>query len=171
MQDTRRRYKDSITPITADHCEDLECLSQILRTCGRILDTVKGQLLMDQYFERMTVLANSPELPPRIRFMLRDVIELRLNKWEPRKAVTTEGPMPINQIRPIDDDGRSVYVNRERRGDRVNTDRDINDRPGGGSNEFFRFPMKMRNEFNDVLMGLSSLGTPSSTSLIHEKFK
>ncbi|XP_044737371.1 eukaryotic translation initiation factor 4 gamma 2 [Chrysoperla carnea] len=170
LQDTRRRYKDSITPITADHCEDLECLSQILRTCGRILDTVKGQLLMDQYFERMTVLANSPELPPRIRFMLRDVIELRLNKWEPRKAVTTEGPMPINQIRPIDDDGRSVYVNRERRGDRVNTDRDINDRPGGGSNEFFRFPMKMRNEFNDVLMGLSSLGTPSSTSLIHEKF-
>lgn len=40
---------------TQDMSEDLECLCQILRTCGRILDTDKGQKLMGQYFERMKV--------------------------------------------------------------------------------------------------------------------
>lgn len=39
-----------------DMSEDLECLCQILRTCGRILDTKKGQKLMYQYFLRMQVL-------------------------------------------------------------------------------------------------------------------
>lgn len=62
---------------TQDMSEDLECLCQILRTCGRILDTDKGQQLMRQYFERMKVLAENMDLPPRIRFMLKDVIELR----------------------------------------------------------------------------------------------
>lgn len=53
---------------------------------------------MDQYFHRMEVLAKNAELPLRIRFMLRDVIELRRDKWVPRKAMNTEGPMPINQV-------------------------------------------------------------------------
>ncbi|KAJ8675267.1 hypothetical protein QAD02_011053 [Eretmocerus hayati] len=64
-----------------DHAEDIECLCQIMRTCGRILDTEKGASLMEQYFKRMNVLAKNAELPLRIRFMLRDVIELRDDKW------------------------------------------------------------------------------------------
>ncbi|PSN51862.1 Eukaryotic translation initiation factor 4 gamma 2 [Blattella germanica] len=82
---------------TKDMAEDLECLSQIMRTCGRILDSEKGKKLMDQYFERMGTLSENQELPLRIRFMLRDVIELRRDKWVPRKATNTEGPMPIHQ--------------------------------------------------------------------------
>ena len=35
---------------------------------------------MDQYFERMKMFMDSPELPSRIKFMLLDVIELRENK-------------------------------------------------------------------------------------------
>lgn len=163
LQDKRRKYDDPVTP---DHLEDLECLSQILRTCGRILDSDKGQKLMSQYFERMSILANTTDLPPRIRFMLRDVIELRRNKWVPRKAVTTEGPMPINQIRPVDDD-RSGYM-RERRNDTRNNDRDVNDRPGGGGNDLFRHNMKIRSGVDDLLMGLS-LGSPSAP-LIHDKY-
>lgn len=81
-----------------DSAEDIECLCQIMRTCGRILDTDKGVCLMEQYFDRMSRLAESCELPLRIRFMLRDVIELRRDGWVPRKATSTEGPMPINQV-------------------------------------------------------------------------
>lgn len=87
-----------------DPAEDIECLCQIMRTCGRILDTDKAAQLMDQYFKRMSSLAKSSELPLRIRFMLRDVIELRRDGWVPRKATSTEGPMPINQIRNDNDD-------------------------------------------------------------------
>lgn len=82
-----------------DAAEDIECLCQIMRTCGRILDSDKGRGLMDQYFKRMNSLAESSDLPLRIKFMLRDVIELRRDDWKPRKATSTEGPMPINQIR------------------------------------------------------------------------
>ncbi|XP_049777402.1 eukaryotic translation initiation factor 4 gamma 2-like [Schistocerca cancellata] len=87
-----------------DLAEDLECLCQIMKTCGRILDTEKAQMLMNQYFERMALHADNKDLPMRIRFMLQDVIELRQNNWIPRKAASVEGPMPIHQIR--DDDIR-----------------------------------------------------------------
>jgi translation initiation factor 4G len=53
---------------------------------------------MDQYFDRMAMLAENQELPLRIRFMLRDSIELRRNRWVPRKATNMEGPMPIQQV-------------------------------------------------------------------------
>ncbi|XP_074096174.1 N-acetyltransferase 1 isoform X1 [Cotesia typhae] len=82
-----------------DSAEDIECLCQIIRTCGRVLDSNKGKYLMQQYFKRMMSLAKNSDLPLRIRFMLRDVIELRRDGWVPRKATSTEGPMPINQIR------------------------------------------------------------------------
>ncbi|XP_076300764.1 N-acetyltransferase 1 isoform X2 [Lasioglossum baleicum] len=87
-----------------DTAEDIECLCQIMRTCGRILDSDKGRGLMDQYFRRMKSLAESSDLPLRIKFMLRDVIELRRDGWVPRKATSTEGPMPINQIRSDNDE-------------------------------------------------------------------
>lgn len=53
---------------------------------------------MHQYFERMQLYAQNLSLPIRIRFMLRDIIELREDKWIPRKASNTEGPLPINQV-------------------------------------------------------------------------
>lgn len=87
-----------------DPAEDIECLCQIMRTCGRILDTNQGAQLMEQYFNRMNSLAKSGELPLRIRFMLRDVIELRKDGWVPRKATSAEGPMPINQLRTDGDE-------------------------------------------------------------------
>lgn len=51
-----------------DPAEDLECLCQIMRTCGRILDTEKGKNLMEQYFCRMRSLAENMDLQPRIRY-------------------------------------------------------------------------------------------------------
>lgn len=103
-----------------DAAEDIECLCQIMRTCGRILDSDKGRGLMDQYFKRMNSLAENRDLPLRIKFMLRDVIELRRDDWKPRKATSTEGPMPINQIRNDNEDSRGNGFHR--REDRLGTE-------------------------------------------------
>ncbi|XP_045459442.1 eukaryotic translation initiation factor 4 gamma 2 [Melitaea cinxia] len=87
----------------AEHHEDLECLAQLVRTCGRVLDSERGRGLMDQYFARIETLSASRELAPRIRFMLRDVVELRRSGWVPRTAVSAEGPVPIHQLRADDE--------------------------------------------------------------------
>lgn len=134
-----------------DPSEDLECLCQILRTCGRILDTNKGKGLMDQYFERMALLAENMELAPRIRFMLKDVIDLRQNEWVPRKATIVEGPMPIHQIRPTEDDRLGF------RRDRNAEHRSELDRSAGS--ELFWHPMKMRSGIDEMLLNLNTSGT------------
>jgi translation initiation factor 4G len=80
--------------------EDLECLCQIMRTTGHLLDNDKGKYLMNQYFSRMTELTVYEKLPSRIRFMLQDVIELRENSWIPRSTTSQkESPKPIQEIR------------------------------------------------------------------------
>lgn len=93
--------------------EDMECLCQLLRTCGKNLDTEQGQVLMNQYFQGMAKKSMSAKYPPRIRFMLRDIIELRRNNWIPRKVATTEGPVPIHQLR-IEEDLIRPFGNRQR---------------------------------------------------------
>ncbi|KAJ8971557.1 hypothetical protein NQ314_000644, partial [Rhamnusium bicolor] len=139
-----------------DPSEDLECLCQIMRTCGRILDSDKGKNLMNQYFQRMMNLAENQDLQPRIRFMLKDVIDLRQDGWVPRKATVVEGPMPINQIRPVEDD-RPGY----------RRDRNHHDRESERSNnisELFRHPMKTRSGLDDMLMGINL--APTTPNLI-----
>lgn len=130
--------------------EDLECLCQILRTCGRILDTNQGKNLMNQYFERMRKFADNQNLQPRIRFMLKDVIDLRQDGWVPRKATVVEGPMPIHHIRPTEDDTRPSYRGRN------------NERDTDRSNELFRHPMKTRSGIEDIMIGIS-LQSPTSS--------
>ncbi|MEE6498800.1 hypothetical protein FKM82_003235 [Ascaphus truei] len=79
--------------------EDLECLCQIMRTVGPRLDHEKAKSLMDQYFARMCALKSSKDLPSRIRFLLQDTVDLRSNRWTPRKAFNDNGPKTINQVR------------------------------------------------------------------------
>ena len=80
--------------------EELECLSQIMSTCGHLLDNDRGKYLMDQYFTRIEELSKSEKLPPRIRFMLQDVVELRFNNWLPKQSGSVkENPKPIEDIR------------------------------------------------------------------------
>ncbi|KAL0884296.1 hypothetical protein ABMA27_016279 [Loxostege sticticalis] len=124
----------------AEHHEDLECLAQLVRTCGRVLDSERGRGLMDQYFARIETLSASRELAPRIRFMLRDTVELRRGGWVPRAAVSAEGPVPIHQLRGDDEPPR-----RERERDR-DRDRD--------RDSLFRGGLRSR-PLDDVLAGLS----------------
>lgn len=141
-----------------DASEDLECVCQILRTCGRILDSDQGKNLMDQYFERMAILAENQELAPRIRFMLKDVIDLRVGRWIPRKAAVVEGPMPIHQIRPLEEE-RPGYRSRERNQDR--------DQDRSNDSILFRHPMKTRGGLEDVFMGLTMNNTSSNLIPTH----
>ncbi|XP_045763295.1 eukaryotic translation initiation factor 4 gamma 2 [Maniola jurtina] len=83
----------------AEQQEDLECLAQLVRTVGRVLDSERGRGLMDQYFRRIETLSAARELAPRLRFMLRDVVELRRSGWVPRAAAAAEGPVPMHQLR------------------------------------------------------------------------
>lgn len=77
----------------------------------------QSKTLMDQYFERIDQCSQSAKYPPRIRFMLRDLIELRRNGWVPRKSANTEAPVPMQQLRPDDDtrfnafEPKYVYAN------------------------------------------------------------
>lgn len=83
-----------------DQAEDLECLVHLMRTCGRLLDTPKAKVRMDQYFERLLQHTQNEEMPLRIRFMIQDILEMRRNKWNPRKlGKAPEGPRTIQQVR------------------------------------------------------------------------
>lgn len=83
-----------------DQAQDLECLCQIMRTIGSLLDVQASRNLMNQYFDRIDMFSKKPELPPRIKFMLRDVIDLRNNKWRPRPFQREDNvPQPISKLR------------------------------------------------------------------------
>jgi len=82
-----------------DQTEDIECLAHLMKTCGRILDSAKAKMRMDQYFDRIRAIINNPEMPTRIKFLLQDVVEMRHNKWMPRKMATPDGPRTIQQVR------------------------------------------------------------------------
>ncbi|KAH8300194.1 hypothetical protein KR044_011325 [Drosophila immigrans] len=145
--------KKKRTASAQEMCEDMECLAQLLKTCGKNLDSEQGKELMNQYFETLERRSKSTEYPPRIRFMLKDVIELRLNHWIPRKVGgSSEGPVPIKQIRSDDDSIiRTPFANRNR--DMRNNDRD-------GDSWMNRFHLNLQTGgYNDMFSGLSVTGS------------
>ncbi|MQL36405.1 hypothetical protein EI006_26805, partial [Escherichia coli] len=73
--------------------EDIEALCMLMSTIGEMIDHPKAQEHMDAYFERMGLLSNNMNLSSRVRFMLKDAIDLRKNKWQQRRKV--EGPKKI----------------------------------------------------------------------------
>jgi len=148
------------TRINKPMAEDLECLCQIMKTCGRILDTDKGSNLMEQYFNRMLTLEKNYELPSRIRFMLRDVIELRKDRWVPRKATNVEGPMPMNLL-VVEDNGRNNMFNSGERRHFNNSQESLFRRSlktRGGFDDMLTLPMPHQDKFNCYNNGYQSGG-------------
>lgn len=90
--------------------------------------------MIDQYFVKITKYSQQTIYPPRIRFMLRDVIELRRGNWVPRKVTNTEGPVPMQQLQ-LDDD-LSTFVNRNNHRDQRNNDRDWLTKSFANSNDY-----------------------------------
>ncbi|PBK86878.1 ARM repeat-containing protein [Armillaria gallica] len=79
--------------------ENIESLCVLLTTVGKLMDTTMAQAHMDVYFSRVKELAKSPNVSSRIQFMLRDILELREQKWVRRNAVAV--PTTIAQIHEV----------------------------------------------------------------------
>ncbi|KAJ1410334.1 MIF4G-like, type 3 [Sesbania bispinosa] len=66
--------------------ENVEAICQFFNTIGKQLDeSPKSRRINDMYFSRLKELCTNPQLVPRLRFMLRDVLDLRANNWVPRR--------------------------------------------------------------------------------------
>lgn len=77
---------------------EIESLSKLLRTIGASLDsTEKGMMMMNAYFERISTLVETPDLPSRLQFMLMDIIDLRRDRWQSKDGL--KGPKTREEIR------------------------------------------------------------------------
>ncbi|XP_071717248.1 eukaryotic translation initiation factor-like isoform X2 [Rutidosis leptorrhynchoides] len=66
--------------------ENVEAICQFFNTIGKQLDEgPKSRRINDLYFIRLKELSKNQQLAPRMRFMVRDVIDLRSNNWIPRR--------------------------------------------------------------------------------------
>ncbi|PSN41963.1 hypothetical protein C0J52_06437, partial [Blattella germanica] len=75
--------------------ESLECLCKLLTTIGKDLENKNQDL--SPYFDKMReVSLKRGEVSSRVRFMLQDVIDLRQNKWIPRRD--DSNPKTMDQI-------------------------------------------------------------------------
>ncbi|XP_018119035.1 eukaryotic translation initiation factor 4 gamma 1 isoform X3 [Xenopus laevis] len=88
---------DCVVKLLKNHDEEsLECLCRLLSTIGKDLDFERAKPRMDQYFNQMDKIIKERKTSSRIRFMLQDLIDLRLCNWVPRRA--DQGPKTIDQI-------------------------------------------------------------------------
>ncbi|XP_062843162.1 eukaryotic translation initiation factor 4 gamma 3 isoform X2 [Trichomycterus rosablanca] len=88
---------DCVVKLLKNHdSESLECLCRLLTTIGKDLDFEKAKPRMDQYFNQMGKIVKERKTSSRIRFLLQDVIDLRLHNWVSRRA--DQGPKTIEQI-------------------------------------------------------------------------
>ncbi|KAK3017141.1 hypothetical protein RJ639_007437, partial [Escallonia herrerae] len=76
--------------------EDVEALCKLMSTIGEMIDHPKAKEHMDAYFGMMAKLSNNMKLSSRVRFMLKDAVDLRKNKWQQRRKV--EGPKKIEEV-------------------------------------------------------------------------
>ncbi|KAL3744146.1 hypothetical protein ACJRO7_013409 [Eucalyptus globulus] len=73
--------------------ENVEAICQLFNTIGKQIDC--GPELhrqKDVYFYQLEELTTDTQLAPRLRFMVKDVLDLRTNKWIPRQE--EGGPVP-----------------------------------------------------------------------------
>ncbi|XP_022155731.1 eukaryotic translation initiation factor 4G isoform X2 [Momordica charantia] len=98
--------------------EDVESLCKLMSTIGEMIDHPRAKDYMDSYFEIMTMLSNNMKLSSRVRFMLKDAIDLRKNKWQQRRKV--EGPKKIEEVHRDAAQERQAQTGRFGRGPSIN---------------------------------------------------
>ncbi|XP_027905523.1 eukaryotic translation initiation factor 4G-like isoform X1 [Vigna unguiculata] len=94
--------------------ENIEALCKLMSTIGEMIDHPKAKEHMDAYFERMKLLSINMNLSSRVRFMLKDAIDLRKNKWQQRRKV--EGPKKIEEVHRDAAQERQSHGGRSNRG-------------------------------------------------------
>ncbi|GMJ01434.1 hypothetical protein HRI_003812700 [Hibiscus trionum] len=98
--------------------EDVEALCKLMSTIGEMIDHPKAKVYMDAYFERMAKLSSNMKLSSRVRFMLKDAIDLRKNKWQQRRKV--DGPKKIEEVHRDAAQERQAQTSRLARGPGIN---------------------------------------------------
>lgn len=76
--------------------ENIEALCKLMSTIGQMIDHPKAKEHMDAYYDSMRQLSNNMKLSSRVRFMLKDALDLRKNRWQQRRKV--EGPKKIEEV-------------------------------------------------------------------------
>ncbi|XP_052211313.1 eukaryotic translation initiation factor 4G-like isoform X2 [Diospyros lotus] len=99
--------------------EDIEALCKLMSTIGEIIDHPKAKEHMDFYFDMMAKLSNNMRLSSRVRFMLKDSIDLRKNSWQQRRKV--EGPKKIEEVHRDAAQERHMQAGRLARGPGINS--------------------------------------------------
>eukprot|EP00934_Nitzschia_sp_Nitz4_P002866 Nitzschia sp. Nitz4//scaffold23_size168460//46245//49725//NITZ4_002210-RA/size168460-snap-gene-0.153-mRNA-1//-1//CDS//3329543608//2856//frame0 len=77
--------------------EDHEAICSMFTTIGSTIDQGSSVPFVNLCFQKIMALSNYKKLGSRTRFMYKDLIELRENKWVPRR--TTEKAKTIGEIR------------------------------------------------------------------------
>jgi len=80
-----------LTRISLEKKEDdvIEALVQLMTTTGKILaSNASARSHMDAYFKEFTLLSRDPDIPTRIRFLLKDLLDLRAANWHQRREET-----------------------------------------------------------------------------------
>ncbi|XP_055958558.1 eukaryotic translation initiation factor 4 gamma 1 isoform X2 [Patella vulgata] len=94
---TKQVMHDCVSKLLQSKDEvDLECLSILLTTIGKELDTEKAKCEIDQYFQEIQEIVREKKTSSTVRVMLQDVIDLRLCNWMPRRE--DNNPNTIDQI-------------------------------------------------------------------------
>jgi translation initiation factor 4G len=98
--------------------EDIEALCKLMSTIGEMIDHPKAKEHMDAYFDIMATLSTNQRYSSRVRFMLKDSIDLRKNKWQQRRKV--EGPKKIEEVHRDAAQERQAQATRLARGPIMN---------------------------------------------------
>ena len=78
-----------VNPVPLPSSDDIELLCRLLTTIGKKLDHEKSKKYVNFYFGKMETLSqDAANLASRLRFMLRDVIDMRNNNWVARMEKT-----------------------------------------------------------------------------------
>lgn len=68
--------------------ESLECLCKLLTTVGEVFESKSDPTFLNNFFDLLRDFSNDKKLANRHRFMIKDVIDLRANKWKARRKET-----------------------------------------------------------------------------------
>ncbi|KAL7604138.1 hypothetical protein Lser_V15G15944 [Lactuca serriola] len=115
---TERIMHECIKKLFGEDEENIESLCKLMSTIGEMIDHAKAKEHMDVYFDMMLKLSNNMKLSSRVRFMLKDVIDLRKNRWQQRRKV--EGPKKIEEVHRDAAQERQAQSNRLARGPNPN---------------------------------------------------
>jgi hypothetical protein len=99
----------SVSPNATDDLEtNCEKMCNLLTTVGEKVDS-RRRKKMDEYMRQLEVFSKHESLALRYRFMIKDVIDLRKNKWTPRRI--KEMPQTIQAIHSEAAEGSTVNIN------------------------------------------------------------